>query len=441
MALTTINRPDNQKALFGTGNDLEIYHGGTNSYIDNNTGALEITANSFFVNNAANNEVQIKATADGAVELYHNNSKKIETTSGGVSFSAHTYHADNQRAYFGAGYDLEIYHNSSSGASYITEANALLRIASDGIGIESEDHSEWYLSATKNNGVLLAYDNVQKFETTSAGILVTGTLAAKGQVTASAVPPIAIESTVDSNDFSISQYEDSNGVYTFIGQNSQLNAGGSDVVLDSGHKSAGIMLDARGNGAFYVYTGDTNESKERLKVDADGMHMVCSTSHALSTATTVGSGTSNYVYRGHHSATDGDPNTGTLCFTVWANGNTENLNNSYGATSDIKLKENIVDANSQWNDIKALKIRNYNFKAETGHDTHTQIGLVAQELETVCPKLVYETTDFNDKGEDLGTTTKAINYSVLYVKALKTLQEAISEIEILKTKVAALEAA
>jgi hypothetical protein len=58
----------------------------------------------------------------------------------------------------------------------------------------------------------------------------------------------------------------------------------------------------------------------------------------------------------------------------------ENTNNSYGALSDLKLKENIVDANSQWDDLKALQVRNYNFKEG---QTHTQIGLVAQEVELV----------------------------------------------------------
>ena len=42
-------------------------------------------------------------------------------------------------------------------------------------------------------------------------------------------------------------------------------------------------------------------------------------------------------------------------------GNVTNTNNSYGSLSDVKLKENIVDANSQWDDIKALKVRNFNF--------------------------------------------------------------------------------
>ena len=117
-------------------------------------------------------------------------------------------------------------------------------------------------------------------------------------------------------------------------------------------------------------------------------------------------------------------------FIVLSSGNVTNANNSYGQISDVSLKENIVDANSQWDDIKNLKIRNFNFKSSTGYDTHTQIGLVAQEVETVCPKLV-------DTGED---GIKRVTSSVLYMKAVKALQEAVAKIEVLETKVAALEA-
>ena len=122
-------------------------------------------------------------------------------------------------------------------------------------------------------------------------------------------------------------------------------------------------------------------------------------------------------------------------------GDIYNVNQTYGQISDSKLKENIVDANSQWDDIKAVKVRNFNFKASTGFDTHKQIGVVAQEIETVSAGLVSETIDRNpDTGEDLGTKTKQVKYSILYMKAIKALQEAMAKIETLETKVAALEA-
>jgi hypothetical protein len=126
-------------------------------------------------------------------------------------------------------------------------------------------------------------------------------------------------------------------------------------------------------------------------------------------------------------------------FFVRDSGNVVNTNNSYGAISDAKLKENIVDASSQWDDLKALQVRKYNFKEETGQPTHTQIGLVAQEVELVSPGLVTESPDRDEDGNDLGTVTKSVNYSVLYMKAVKALQEAMERIEQLEAAVTALQ--
>lgn len=125
---------------------------------------------------------------------------------------------------------------------------------------------------------------------------------------------------------------------------------------------------------------------------------------------------------------------------VKGSGNLQNTNNNYGGISDSKLKENIVDAGSQWDDIKDVRVRNYNFKSSTGYGTHTQIGVIAQELETVSPGLVKESNDEDADGNGLGTTTKTVSYSVLYMKAVKALQEAMERIETLEAKVAALEA-
>jgi hypothetical protein len=147
--------------------------------------------------------------------------------------------------------------------------------------------------------------------------------------------------------------------------------------------------------------------------------------------------TSTYLIWGGYSAS-GLGGASTNSFRVATNGNVTNTNNSYGAISDIKLKENIVDATSQWNDIKTLQVRKYNFKQG---QTHTQIGLIAQEVELVSPGLVTESPDRDEEGNDLGTVTKSVNYSVLYMKAVKALQEAMERIETLEAKVAALEGA
>ena len=138
---------------------------------------------------------------------------------------------------------------------------------------------------------------------------------------------------------------------------------------------------------------------------------------------------------------------------ILGDGDCENTNNRYTGFSDQRLKENIVDANSQWDDIKALKIRNYNFKESTKYSTHKQIGVIAQELEAsgmnglvkdVADELYVEGDELPE-GKNIGDVKeeghKSVAYSVLYMKAIKALQEAMAKIETLETKVAALEAA
>ena len=80
----TLNLADTKKAVFGNGSDLQIYHDGTNSIIYNQTNTLVVQADLFKVTNAADNETIINTAANGAVELYHNNVKRFETTSAGV---------------------------------------------------------------------------------------------------------------------------------------------------------------------------------------------------------------------------------------------------------------------------------------------------------------------------------------------------------------------
>jgi len=79
---------DNAKATFGTGADLSISHDGSHSrIIDSGTGRLSIQSNDFRIENVASSELMAKFVEDGQVELYHDNSKKLETASGGISLT------------------------------------------------------------------------------------------------------------------------------------------------------------------------------------------------------------------------------------------------------------------------------------------------------------------------------------------------------------------
>jgi hypothetical protein len=227
------------------------------------------------------------------------------------------------------------------------------------------------------------------------------------------------------------------GRITFNGSNGSAFAAGAyiaataDDAWASGDHPTRLVFSTTADGA--------SSPTERMRVTNGGRIDIWggSTVNTINCVTPAAAGTTYYLVYGGHSSS-GVGNYGTQSFGVWSNGDVINTNNSYGAISDAKLKENIVDANSQWDDIKALQVRNYNFKEG---QTHTQIGLIAQEVELISPGLVSESPDRDAEGNDLGTVTKSVNYSVLYMKAVKALQEAMERIETLEAKVAALESA
>jgi len=74
-------------AGFGNADDLKIFHNGSHSIIrETGTGSLYLQSdNNVIIGKDSGSDTMIKGVADGAVELYHDNSKKFETTSGGVS--------------------------------------------------------------------------------------------------------------------------------------------------------------------------------------------------------------------------------------------------------------------------------------------------------------------------------------------------------------------
>jgi len=170
-----------------------------------------------------------------------------------------------------------------------------------------------------------------------------------------------------------------------------------------------------------------------FKVDSSGNLLVGTTSQINSTKTGISaSSTTNCL--GLQNANNNNyfitalNSSSTEVFRVAGDGDVVNTNNSYGALSDERLKSNIVDASSQIDDIMAVQVRSYTLN-ETG-DRH--IGVVAQELEASGMSGLVKT---DDEG------IKSVKYSVLYMKAIKALQEAVTRIETLEAEVAALKGA
>ena len=199
---------DNAKIRLGNGADLQIYHDGNNSRIeDAGTGRLFISSDLTQFLNAAKTETTAEFIENGACQLYYDNSKKFETTSSGAKVTGTLEVTEDFVTTMASGYDfwidrsgskvlcgdnisfrcgnagdLQIYHNGTD--SYIINTTGNLVIKDDSqlilrapiTAIKSADNSEACAKFFENGAAELYYDDSKKFETTSAGVTVTGTV-------------------------------------------------------------------------------------------------------------------------------------------------------------------------------------------------------------------------------------------------------------------------
>jgi hypothetical protein len=238
---------------------------------------------------------------------------------------------------------------------------------------------------------------------------------------------------------------------------------------DDGDNDIGMIRYNHGNNSMDFHVN----ASERMRIDSSGNLLVGTTSTTINVSNfglkiaSSGIISSSANVDGASTATEHFGNAGQC--RIMGDGDAENTNNSYGALSDERLKENITDANSQWNDIKELQIKNYNLIA---YPDRTHIGVIAQDLEAdnmsglvqeTKPEVEHIEIDSNfgtieddtdhpildDEGNETGiyeqkvktvnSKVKSVKYSVLYMKAIKALQESMERIEQLETKVTALE--
>ena len=193
---------DNARVKFGTGKDLHIYHNESNSVIrEEGTGNLNLQTTGGNVEIlVATTETAAKFISDGAVELYHDNSKRLETTSAGIKLlgsgtdaiemtgdvwfnnnehaGADIYfnsgdkrliYEDNVKAVFGGGGDLKIYHDGSH--SYIEDSGTgNLRVLTNSFTVNNTANSANLAQFTEGGSVELFYDGTKQCETSTNGL-------------------------------------------------------------------------------------------------------------------------------------------------------------------------------------------------------------------------------------------------------------------------------
>jgi len=416
---------DNQHAYFGYGNDLQIFHDGSNSYIhDDGAGQLIVRSDGFQVRNSASTEYHIACNANGSVELYHDNSKKFETASFGVDVigtlgADKVKVGDNDKLVAGAGDDLQIYHDGSTASVIDAKAGDYLYIYSDNLRLNSKTGTEKYITGTVNGAVELYYDGSKKFETTSGGNTFHGYLFGTDNAT------IYLGA---SNDLQIYH----NGSHSYV---SDEGTGGL-VITTNG---PGIYLQKGNSESFAKFLVDgavelNYDDVKKFETTTSGISLSGDVRFNNSTWTGESSTGKIQTHSGHMYLQNAS-NSGFWVFRLPNGTETANINSSGTySSSDERRKKDITTITSAVDTIKKLTGRSFTWK----EDNKKSFGVIAQEVETVLPDLI--TTQTVLPNETNSDPYKMVNYSALTGYFIEAVKELSTEVETLKAKVAALEA-
>jgi len=381
-----------------------------------------------------------------------------------IDSSNNTNFADNAKAIFGAGSDLQIYHNGSH--SIISDVGTgNLKLGGTGLELMNGALSEYYLAAIENAGVYLYYDNAAKLTTTATGIDVTGTATmdaltvssdTNGDPVLAHFYNVSTGAAAEATAYITNSATSSDGLFLQAVGSSFTTTGGfvqDAAVLGSGTgASGGLSLMTRANADMRFYTnGHTNE---RMRIDASGNLLVGTTStinsglgvfsKANSNQLVINSSNSNggsldFCNGGASaSARIGGLTTGTATALQVQVGATGGVQLASGATSwtsmsDERLKdiiEPISDAVS-----KLLTLRTVIGKYKVDAPQVRRVFVIAQDVEKVLPEAVSKSTvSLDDPEEFLG-----VAYSELIPLLIAGFKEQQAIIESLTARIAALE--
>tara|TARA_Y100001956_G_scaffold82521_1_gene103772 strand:- start:3474 stop:5624 length:2151 start_codon:yes stop_codon:yes gene_type:complete len=485
--------PDNGKFVAGAGSDLQIYHDGGDNIILSNGASCDLLVY------VANGELAMKAVANGAVELYHNNVKKFETNSGGVSLTGSLVIAgddvrdDGYKSKWGTGDDLQIYHNGSH--SYIDEAGTgdlYIRSASN---IRLTDTSDNKMILCQDGGeVQLYYDGTEKAHTTTTGLrlddsdkLEIGTSAdlqlyhdGSNSHIKNTTNSLYIDSAEEVQLRNISTekyfrgikngaaelyYDNVKHFATASGGVTVFGAEGGNANIqfwaDEGDDTADMwLMQATTAGEFRIlsYAAGSWETRLSLAPSDDGPLTIA----AVDSGVTNGGIKLANANQGSKFYATGNTTASIMLFYNPANGNVGSIKTvgtatQFNTSSDYRLKENEVPLENAITKLKALKPYTFNFKKQPSEKVD---GFYAHEAQSVVPVAVtgtkdemaptyYEAGDTIPSGKKVGDWTgqysdteinpQGVDYGKFTPLLTKALQEAIAKIETLETKVAALE--
>ena len=454
---------DSVLAKFGAGDDLTITHNGTDSRLINSTGDLKIRSDVLKLETTTGEEY-IRCTANGSVDLFNDNVVKLTTNADGFRSN------DNVKAQFGNSSDLTIYHDGAD--SYIDNATGNLNIRVAG--------TEKGIRVTPNGSVNLYHNDVQKLNTASGGVEISGTCTATAfSGDGSALTGVG-GTTINNNA--------NNRVITGSGTANTLE-GEASLTFDAGLLKIDDLSGTAGKGRLefgnsaeqfiegfdtgnggsgaYLRFGDGSTEIMRIRTTSGGLMIGDDGStrigeprlHVFQTGSGVN--VASFFYNGtddrdaiiiRHNGSSGSTGRTMINFANSSGNGVGNIradgsNVVFNTSSDYRLKENEVSISDGITRLKQLKPYRFNFKITP---SITQDGFFAHEVQTVVPTAVtgdkddtenvlYRDDDEIPSGKSIGDVKEtipkyqSIDHSKLVPVLVAAVQELITKVETLET--------
>ena len=505
----------NNRVAFGASGDLQVWHDGSNSYIaDEGTGALRILGSAIQLKNVANNEIGVEFTENGSVDLYHDNSKKLETTSSGVSVtgsissSGNISLVDTGALQLGTSNDFTLTHDGSN--SVIDSNTGTLIVRSDGGGtkllsdgniiLRDNDDTTNMIRCLNGAQTELYHNGSKKFETTSGGASVSGNLDVSSG--ADVTGNLTVSGTVNSGATTITGNVSVTGEiaatsHIDIPDNATIKVGTGDD-LQIYHNGTAGYIDSTGNDTLFIRNGTTggnikiqgNSGEESIVVNHNGsVDLYHDDSQKFNTASygvnVIGNMSVTGTVDGRDVAADGTKldgiesgatadqtaseivtlvngqtitpahihvgtgriggdSTDYIAFSdnahmdVVINGSTEFRFEADGdfhadgdvyafsttVSSDENLKKDITIVSDAVTKVEALKGVTFKWKKNDADSA----GVIAQDVEKVLPEVVKTVNDME------GNEFKAVNYAGLTSILIEAVKDLSARIKVLEAK-------
>ena len=419
MRFNSANFDDTKQINFGTDDDANIRHDGNNTkFTHNGSGGLYIGADTFCLQNGTHDENFICMADNGAVDLYYDNVKKLETTANGVTISGDMVLNGTDSIKVSAGTTAQ--RNASP-------VNGMFRYNTTTNEFEGYQNNAWgaiggggtTVNNNADNRIITGSSTAETLEaetdlTYTGGSGSVGTLE---KLSSHLELKAANELMLNAGSDGTINFQDSGSTYARLNLDSASNLIFSQITADKNIKFNGV------DGSTTITALKLDMSDAGRAILNGGMDLPANTDIQLNSGTWSGEKSfkiqahSNSLYLQYTTNFIVRNNTGNDRFVVDNAGNgtfTANVT----AFSDERLKDNIQTLENGLDKVEQLRGVTYT------RENKKEIGVIAQEVEKILPEIVLTANDeMGTKSVDYGKITSVL------IEAIKELSARVKELE------------